>query len=241
MGKVILIASGKGGTGKTMVTVNLGAVLAQRGNRVMLMDLDMGMRNLDIYLGMESKVVYNIMDVISWICRIKKAMIRVDGFDDLYFMAASPMKDDRDITPLHMKVLCEKLARYFDYIIVDCPAGIGDMLDVGAAAADEVVIVTEPEAASLRDADVTERYLRDKGIGGTCFIINKVKVELMRSGLVPDLMTILNMFNSPVVGIIQDDDNIHISTNKGLPIVCKKGTYIEKNFQDIVDKITELM
>ena len=79
------------------------------------------------------------------------------------------------------------------------------------------------------------------GIGGTCFIINKVKVELMRSGLVPDLMTILNMFNSPVVGIIQDDDNIHISTNKGLPIVCKKGTYIEKNFQDIVDKITELM
>lgn len=241
MGKVILVASGKGGTGKTMVTVNLGAILARRGKRVMLMDLDMGMRNLDIYLGMENKVVYNIMDVISGICRIKKAMIRVDGFDTLYFMAASPMRDDRDITPLHMKVLCDKLTRYFDYILIDCPAGIGDMLDVSMASADSVVIVTEPEAASLRDADVTDRYLRQNGVTDICVIINKVKVELMRAGLVPDLMTILNMFTDPVVGIIQDDDNIHISTNKGLPIVCKEGTYIEKNFQDIADKITALV
>ena len=241
MGKVILVSSGKGGTGKTMFTVNMGAVLAERGKRVMLMDIDMGMRNLDIYLGMENKVVYNIMDVISGICRIKKAMIKVSGFDTLYFMAASPMRDDRDITPLHMQVLCDKLRRYFDYIIVDCPAGIGDMLDVGMAAADRVVIVTEPEAASLRDADVTDRYMRSRGMTDTCFVINKVKVELMKAGLVPDLMTILNMFSNPVVGIIQDDDNIHISTNKGLPIVCKKGTYIEKNFQDITDKILGLL
>ena len=241
MGKVILVSSGKGGTGKTMFSVNLGAVLAQREKRVILIDLDMGLRNMDIYLGMENKVVYNIMDVVSGICRIKKAMIKVDGFDTLYFMAASPRRDDRDITPLHMEVLCSKLARYFDYIIVDCPAGIGDMLDVGAAAADEVVIVTEPEAASLRDADVTERYIRENGVTNTVFIINKVRVELMKAGFVPDLATILNMFKNPVVGMIQDDDNIHISTNKGIPIVCKKGTYIEKNFQDIADKITGLM
>ena len=241
MGKVILVSSGKGGTGKTMFSVNLGVILAQRGKRVMLMDLDMGLRNLDIYLGMENKVVYNIMDVISGICRIKKAMIKVDGFDTLYFMAASPRRDDGDITPLHMKILCDKLRKYFDYIIIDCPAGIGDMLDVAMAPADRVVIVTEPEAASLRDADVTERYLREKGIRDICFVINKVKAELMKAGLVPDLMTILNMFNSPVAGIIQDDDNIHISTNKGIPIVCKHGTYIEKNFQEIADKIIELV
>ncbi len=239
MGKVILVSSGKGGTGKTMFTVNLGAVLAQRNKRVMLMDLDMGLRNMDIYLGMENKVVYNIMDVLSGICRIKKAMIKVDGFDTLYFMAASPRRDDRDITPLHMKILCDKLRKYFDYIIIDCPAGIGDMLDVAAAPVDQVVIVTEPEAASLRDADVTERYLRDKGVTDTAFVINKVKVELMKAGLVPDLMTILNMFKSPVVGIIQDDDNIHISTNKGIPIVCKAGTYIERNFQEIADKLID--
>ena len=134
-----------------------------------------------------------------------------------------------------------KLRRYFDYIIIDCPAGIGDMLDVALRPADQVVIVTEPEAASLRDADVTERYIRENGVTNTVFIINKVRVELMKAGFVPDLATILNMFKNPVVGMIQDDDNIHISTNKGIPIVCKKGTYIEKNFQDIADKITGLM
>lgn len=239
MGKVILVSSGKGGTGKTMFTVNLGAVLAQRDKRVMLIDLDMGLRNMDIYLGMENKVVYNIMDVMSGICRIKKAMIKVDGFNTLYFMAASPRRDDRDITPLHMEVLCSKLRKYFDYIIIDCPAGIGDMLDVAIAPVDQVIIVTEPEAASLRDADVTERYLQEKGVFDTSFVINKVKVELMKAGLVPDLMTILNMFKNPVIGIIQDDDNIHISTNKGIPIVCKKGTYIERNFQEIADKLIE--
>ena len=102
MGKVILVSSGKGGTGKTMFTVNMGAVLARSGSRVMLLDMDMGLRNMDIYLGMENKVVYNIMDVLSGICRIKKAMIKVDGFSTLYFMAASPRKDERDLTPLHM-------------------------------------------------------------------------------------------------------------------------------------------
>lgn len=239
MGKVILVSSGKGGTGKTMFTVNLGVVLAQRGKRVMLMDLDMGLRNMDIYLGMENKVVYNIMDVLSGICRIKKAMIKVDGFDTLYFMAASPRRDDRDITPLHMDILCSKLRKYFDYIIIDCPAGIGDMLDVAMAPADRVVLVTEPEAASLRDADVTERYLNEKGKRDSVFVINKVKVELMKAGLVPDLMTIMNMFKNPIIGIIQADDNIHISTNKGIPIVCKAGTYIERNFQEIADKAVD--
>ncbi|MBR1992960.1 MAG: septum site-determining protein MinD [Firmicutes bacterium] len=237
MGKVILVSSGKGGTGKTMFSVNLGAILAQQGNRVMLLDMDMGLRNMDIYLGMENKVIYNIMDVISGVCRIKKAMMRVDGFQDLYFMAASPRRDDRDMTPLHMEVLCNKLRKYFDYIIIDCPAGIGDLFDVSMAAADKTVIVTEPEVASLRDADTTERYLREKGMDNMCIVVNKVKVELMQAGLVPGMSEIMNMFKSPVAGLIQYDENIHISTNKGIPIVCKSGTYIERNFLDIADRI----
>ena len=237
MGKVILVSSGKGGTGKTMFSVNLGAVLAEQGNRVMLLDMDMGLRNMDIYLGMENKVIYNIMDVISGVCRIKKAMMRVDGFQDLYFMAASPRRDDRDMTPLHMEVLCNKLRKYFDYIIIDCPAGIGDLFDVSMAAADKTVIVTEPEVASLRDADTTERYLREKGMDNMCIVVNKVKVELMQAGLVPGMSEIMSMFKSPVAGLIQYDENIHISTNKGIPIVCKKGTYIERNFLDIADRI----
>lgn len=237
MGKVILVSSGKGGTGKTMFSVNLGAILAEQRNRVMLLDMDMGLRNMDIYLGMENKVIYNIMDVISGVCRIKKAMMRVDGFQDLYFMAASPRRDDRDMTPLHMEVLCNKLRKYFDYIIIDCPAGIGDLFDVSMAAADKTVIVTEPEVASLRDADTTERYLREKGMDNMCIVVNKVKVELMQAGLVPGMSEIMSMFKSPVAGLIQYDENIHISTNKGIPIVCKKGTYIERNFLDIADRI----
>jgi septum site-determining protein MinD len=237
MGKVILVTSGKGGTGKTMFSVNMGALLAQHGCKVMLIDMDMGLRNMDLYLGMENKVVYNIMDVISGICRIKKAMIKVRGSENLFFMAASPGRDDRDITPLHMKVLCDKLGKYFDYIIIDCPAGIGDMLDVAISAADTAVIVTEPQASSLRDADITERYLQEHGIKKIGIVVNKVKASLMNAGLIPSLTSIVNSFKSPVVGVIQDDDNIHISTNKGIPIVWKKGTYIEHNFKDIVSRI----
>lgn len=237
MGKVILVSSGKGGTGKTMFSVNLGATLAKHGSRVMLLDMDMGLRNMDIYLGMENKVVYNIMDVISGICRIKKAMLKVDGFETLYFMAASPRRDDRDMTPLHMEVLCNKLKKYFDYIIVDCPAGIGELFDIARAAADKTVIVTEPEVASLRDADTTERYLKEQGMDNIYIVINKVKIELMQAGFVPTLSEIMEMFKSPVAGLIQYDENIHISTNKGLPIVCKNGTYIEKNFMDMAVRI----
>lgn len=237
MGKVILVSSGKGGTGKTMFTVNMGAMLADKGCSVMLLDMDMGLRNMDLYLGMENKVVYNIMDVMSGICRIKKAMIKVDGFDSLYFMAASPRRDDRDITPLHMEILCGKLKRYFDYIIIDCPAGISDLFDVALAPADKTVIITEPEVASLRDADVTERYIADHGVDDIYIVVNKVRADLMRAHMVPSLSKIAEMFKGQVVGIIQDDDNIHISTNKGIPIVCKKGTYIERNFSDIIYRI----
>jgi len=237
MGKVVLVSSGKGGTGKTMFSVNMGALLSERGYKVILLDMDLGLRNMDLYLGMENRVVYNIMDVISGICRIKKAMIKVNGFSNLFFMAASPNRDDRDITPLHMTVLCNKLKRYFDYIIIDCPAGISEIFDVALAPAEQAVIVTEPEVASLRDADMTERYLMEHGVSDICFVINKVRVDLMRSGMVPDLMSISNMFKGSLAGIIQEDDNIHISTNKGIPIVCKKGTYIERNFSDIVDRI----
>lgn len=237
MGKVILISSGKGGTGKTMFSVNFGVTLADLGFRVALLDMDMGLRNMDIYLGMENRVVYNIMDVLSGVCRINKAMIKVSGHDTLYFMAASPQHEDRDITQLHMKVLCSRLTNVFDFIIIDCPAGIGEMLDVSLAPADKAVIITEPEAASIRDADVTERYIRQKGLKDTCIVINKVNVDLMRKKLLPDVTDIAQVFEGPVKGIIQYDDNIHISTNMGIPIVTKRGTYIQKNFLDIVRRI----
>ena len=136
MGITALVTSGKGGAGKTTITVNLGATLAQKGARVVLVDFNMGLRNLDLYLGLESRVVYNVMDVLSGMCRIKQALIRDKRFESLYLIAASPNRDERDITSLHMEVLCEKLGEAFDYIIIDAPAGIGEGFEVAVAAAE---------------------------------------------------------------------------------------------------------
>ena len=234
MGEVILVASGKGGTGKTSVTANLGALLAKDGYKVALIDMDMGMRNLDLYLGLENRVVYNIMDVFTGICRIRRAFIKDRRFENLYLMSASPRKDDRDITPLHMEILCNRIRDDFDYVLIDCPAGIGSGLEIAMAGADRALIVTEADMAALRDADILNRYLKENGINNTCYIVNKVRADLMERKLIPDLNEVSEiMSSSKMVGIIQFDDNIYISTNRGIPIVFKKGTYIEENFQNI--------
>lgn len=234
MGEIILVASGKGGTGKTSVTANLGALLAKDGYKVALIDMDMGMRNLDLYLGLENRVVYNIMDVFTGICRIKRAFIKDRRFENLYLMSASPRKDERDITPLHMEILCDRIRDSFDYVLIDCPAGIGTGLELAMAGADRALIVTEADMAALRDADILNRYLKENGIKNTCYIVNKVRADLMERKLIPDLNEVSEiMSSSKMVGIIQFDDNIYISTNRGIPIVFKKGTYIEENFQNI--------
>ena len=231
MGKTILIASGKGGTGKTMFAANIGALLAIEGKRVLLVDMDLGLRNLDLYLGLEDKIVYNVMDVLSGICSISKAMVRDRRFENLFFMAASPCIDDRDITQLHMKVLYEKLKKKFDYIIVDAPAGASDGLDVLAVEVDRAVVITEAENASIR--------VRNRGITDIRCIINKVNVELMTTGIVPNLDEIMSKLNMVVIGFMQWDENIYIATNRGVPIVLKDDTYITKNFKKILGRILE--
>ena len=127
MSKVYLVASGKGGTGKTMFAVNLGSSYAQKGYKVVIVDMDMGLRNLDLYLGLENNVVYDVYDVMSGVCRIRQALIRDRRFDNLYIMGSSPEREKGDLTPLHVKVLCDKLKQEFDYIIVDAPSGIDEL------------------------------------------------------------------------------------------------------------------
>lgn len=239
MGEIILVASGKGGTGKTSVTANLGALLAKDGYKVALIDMDMGMRNLDLYLGLENRVVYNIMDVFTGICRIKRAFIKDRRFENLYLMSASPRKDERDITPLHMEILCDRIRDSFDYVLIDCPAGIGTGLELAMAGADRALIVTEADMAALRDADILNRYLKENGIKNTCYIVNKVRADLMERKLIPDLNQISETMSSRMIGIIQFDDNIYVSTNRGVPIVFKDGTYIEQNFQNIKRRFIE--
>lgn len=238
MSKVILVTSGKGGTGKTLFTANIGTMLAMRGKKVVMIDMDLGLRNLDLYLGLENNVVYNVMDVMSGVCGINKALVKDKRFkDNLYLLAASPCRDTRDITPLHMEVLCERLKERFDYIIIDSPAGAGESIDIAAAGADQAVVITEAEYASVRDADVVDSQLRQMGITNICGVVNKVNADIMSMGDVPNLTDITRKLRMKMVGFIQYDDNVHIATNKGVPIVLKKGTYIEKNFSKILDRI----
>lgn len=239
-GKVYLIASGKGGTGKTMFAVNFGVLLAQAGKRVALIDMDLGMRNMDLYLGMENRVVFNIMDVMSGVCRVNKALMKVKDFDSLYFMAASPRKDDRQITSRHMVALCDILRKYFDYVIIDAGAGITDPLEAAAEAADQIILVTEPEIAALRDADTLASWLLDHGARNTCMVVNRIDVELIREGILPDVNFIVNNTATPVAGFIQEDRDIRISTNRGTPIATLDDTEIYKNLRHITNHIAGL-
>lgn len=237
MGKSYLIASGKGGTGKSMVSVNLGYTLARSGKKVVLIDFDMGMRCLDLYLGLENNIVYDISDVLRGVCRIKQALVKDRKYPNLYLIAASPKRDDGEITPLHVKVLCDKLKEKFDYVIIDAPAGNEDNLVIASAGADEAIIVMMPEYSSIRDADIMDRAIKDLGIEKTACIINKVNPELIKDGYAPSLTEIDRQLKMEVLGVIQEDENIHISTNIGVPIVCKEDTYIRQNFDNIVDRI----
>ncbi|MBQ1406925.1 MAG: septum site-determining protein MinD [Eubacterium sp.] len=239
MGTVILVASGKGGTGKSMFSVNIGATFALREKSVVIVDMDMGLRNTDLYLGLENNVVYDAHDVMTGVCRIKQALIRDERFRDLCFMGASPTREMGEITPLHVKVLCEKLADMFDVVIVDAPAGIDDGLVVASAGADAVVILTTPEYASIRNADTLDKELVKLGIFKRYVVVNKIIPELMQAGYVPGLDKISGLLMPEIIGTILYDDNINISINLGIPIVLKPSTYIRRNFEMIAARLEE--
>ncbi len=240
MGKTIVVASGKGGTGKTMFTANLGAMLAKKGSRVVLIDMDTGLRNLDLYLGLENNVVYDVNDVLSGMCRIKQALIKHKTFEGLFFMAASPKPDEGEITPLHMKVLCNKLKESFDYVIIDAPAGIEDGLIIALGGADKVILTITPEFAAIRDCEVMSNHIKALGIDNIHYVLNKVDLEMMNAGYAPSVDEIPGTIKSGLIGIIQYDKNVRISTNMGVPIVCMENTYIHKNFSNICDRVVNL-
>ena len=236
-GEVIVVASGKGGTGKTVFASNLGAQLALLGKSVVMVDMDMGLRNLDLYMGLESKVIYDVGDVMLGICRIKQALIKDKRFDSLYLIASPQFKKEQDITPLHMKVLCKRLKEKFDYVIVDAPAGVGENLAIAAAACDKAVIVTLPEMSAIRDADVVDSLFSEWGIEKRRYVLNIVKPDSINSGFLPSLSEITHMFRIDPAGLIQYDENISIAAARGIPIVMKQRTYINKNLLNTVKRI----
>lgn len=240
MGRTIAIVSGKGGTGKTMFAANLGATLAKMGRQTILIDMDTGLRNLDLYLGLENKVVYDVNDVMNGLCRIRQAVIKDKTFPGLSFMAASPRRDEGNLTPLHVKVLCEKLAEKYDYVILDAAAGVDDGLDMVLGGADEAIIVMNPEISSKRDSELVTEILRSKGMQNIYYIINKINIRLINAGFAPSMEDVTRGIRNRVIGLIREDENIHISTNLGLPVVFKDNTYIAENFRKIAKRIDDM-
>ena len=211
--------------------------MAGQGHKVVLIDLDTGLRNLDLYLGIENNIVYDVNDVLTGVCRIRQALVKIKAFPGLYFMAASPQKPNGEITPLHIKVLCEKLKSKYDYVIVDAPAGIDDGMIIATGGCDMGIIVVTPEYASLRNAETVKKTIKAQGIDNICYVVNRIDLRLIESGKAPSFDEVTKNIREKIVGIIQEDENIHVSTNLGVPIVSMTDTYIAKSFMAMADRI----
>ncbi len=237
MGKIILVASGKGGTGKSVFAVNFGAVLAKTGYKVVLVDMDMGQGNLDLYLGLHNKVVYNVYDAAMGMCRMKQALIRDSRYECMYLMAAPPHTNDGKVTAENLTAMYEELREKFDYIIIDAPSGVENNTLLASTGANKAVIVATPDYASIRGADVLDMKLRESGIDERLYIINKVKAQMMDAEGIPSFGEIGMLVRSKVIGVIPYDDNIDFSVNLGIPAASDSGNIMKDVFEKIARRI----
>lgn len=219
MGQVIVITSGKGGVGKTTSTANIGAGLALLGKKVVLIDTDIGLRNLDVVLGLENRIVYNLVDVIEGNCKPKQAMIRDKKNQNLYLLPSAQTRDKTAVTPEQMKALVSDLRNEFDFVILDCPAGIEQGFKNAIAGADRALVVTTPEVSAIRDADRIIGLLEAAEMQKIDLIINRIRVGMMKSGDMISEEDVLDILSVDYIGPVPDDEEIIISTNRGEPLV----------------------
>ena len=222
MCEVIVVTSGKGGVGKTTTTANLGIGLARLNKRVVMVDTDIGLRNLDVVLGLENRIIYNLVDVIEGNCRLKQALIRDKRYPDLYLLPSAQTRDKTSVSPEQMKKLTEQLKEDFDFVILDCPAGIEQGFQNAIAAADRAIVVTTPEVAAIRDADRIIGLLDAKKISKIELVVNRMRFDMIRSGDMMSLEDIIDILSIDLIGAIPDDENVVVSTNQGEPLVGKQ-------------------
>ena len=219
MGEVVVITSGKGGVGKTTTTANLGTALAMQGKRVVLLDGDVGLRNLDVALGMENKVVYDFVDVLEKKCRLSQAMLADKKQENLFFLAASQTRTSADITPEQMQMLVRELEKQFDYILIDCPAGAGRGFQKAIAAANRAVVVTVPEPSAVRDADKIMDQLEEAGIKKRNVIVNRMRPELVKIEAILSVEEIVDWLSAELLGVIPEDVAVLLSGSRGISAV----------------------
>ncbi|MCI5951693.1 MAG: septum site-determining protein MinD [Anaerostipes sp.] len=219
MSEVIVVTSGKGGVGKTTTTANVGTGLAKLGYSVVLIDTDIGLRNLDVVMGLENRIVYNLVDVVEGNCRIKQALIKDKKYSNLFLLPSAQTRDKTSVSPEQMKKLTDELREEFDYIILDCPAGIEQGFKNAIAGADRAVIVTTPEVSAIRDADRIIGLLEANEIKKMELIINRIRMDMVKRGDMMSQEDVVDILAIDLLGIVPDDENIVIATNQGEPLV----------------------
>ncbi len=237
MGEVIVVTSGKGGVGKTTTTANLGSALALRGNKVVLIDTDIGLRNLDVVMGLENRIVYDIVDVVEEKCKLKQALIKDKRFKDLFLLPAAQTRDKSAVNEEQMKELTEKLKEEFDYIIIDCPAGIEQGFKNAIAGANRAIVVTTAEISAIRDADRIVGLLEASEIKNPELVVNRLRPAMVRKGEMMDVEDIVDLLSIDLIGVVPDDEYIITQTNKGEPVVSNHKAPSGKAYIEIARRI----
>lgn len=236
-GKVITITSGKGGVGKTTTTANLGAALANRGRSVVLIDADIGLRNLDIVLGLENRIVYDLVDVVEGNCRLRQALIRDKRLSSLHLIPAAQTREKDAVSLQQMKTLCDELRRQFDYVLIDSPAGIEQGFKNSIVGADEVIVVTNPEVSSVRDADRIIGLVEAQELPSPRLIVNRLDPVMVERGEMMTVDDVSDILAIDVLGVIPDDDEIISSTNRGEPVALDLDSYSGEAFRNTAARI----
>lgn len=219
MSEVIVITSGKGGVGKTTTSANVGTGLAMLGEKVVLIDTDIGLRNLDVVMGLENRIVYNLVDVVEGNCRMKQALIKDKRYPNLFLLPSAQTKDKSAVTPGQMQKLVDDLREEFDYVLLDCPAGIEQGFKNAIAGADRAIVVTTPEVSAIRDADRIAGLLEAGDITKIDLVVNRIRMDMVRRGDMMSIEDVTDILGIPILGAIPDDEEIVISTNQGEPLV----------------------
>jgi len=237
MGEAIVITSGKGGVGKTTTTANIGTALASMDKKVVVIDGDTGLRNLDVLMGLENRVVFTLLDVIEEKCRLKQALIKDKRFSNLFLLPTAQTRDKNDVDINEMLRVVTELKQEFDYVILDCPAGIEQGFENAIVAADWAIVVVNPEITSVRDADRVIGKLDAKGIERQELVVNRMNFEMAKRGDMLSIEDIKDCLAIKVMGVVPDDRRVTISTNKGEPIVLDSDAYAGQAFKNIGKRI----
>jgi len=237
MSEVIVVTSGKGGVGKTTTSANVGTALALQGKSVVLVDADIGLRNLDVVMGLENRIVYDLVDVVEGRCRLKQALIKDKRFEGLFLLPAAQTRDKDAVSPEQMKKLCDSLREEFDFIILDCPAGIEQGFKNAIAGADRALVVTTPEVSAVRDADRIIGLLESQGISNMQLIINRVRMQMVKRGDMMAMDDVVEILAVDLIGIVPDDEQIVVTTNKGEPAAADSSSLAGKAFKNIASRV----